>query len=247
MAFFHDDPSTLSSVLWYFVPKDRDVLPYPNSFGSRNWEIEDEPEPDIGERYSPRTWRGGLPEGSVPKNGKCGTAEAWANGVSIHAPIPPVFPGTNVPICCNLPIQSSDGGIKWGNIDTFGSCDDVQAAPATLHVTFQLLRGTTAPGIDGLRIPVFVQPLCSPGVYASNPFDCSSEPVTGTAQVFWACTGFVGTTFFYVGDTASSALCQNVEASWPQQIVDGNPLLGISDFKFLLDAPDTVIRAYLTL
>ncbi len=115
MQFFKDDPST-KKVVWYFVPKDRPCLPFATVFASRIYDRKEEPQLPIGELYAPVPWRGGQAPGPVAICGNCGDAAKWLEGVSIHDPLPEVFPGTNVPKCCCPPSpqfvgEGASGGI----------------------------------------------------------------------------------------------------------------------------------------
>jgi hypothetical protein len=115
MAFFKDSDAVLP-VVWYFVPNDRETLPFATVFASRIYERDEEPQEHLGERYAPVPWRGGQAPGPVPKCGKCGSADAWANGVLITDPFPQTYPGTNVPLCCCPPDPQFFGQAAHGGI-----------------------------------------------------------------------------------------------------------------------------------
>lgn len=115
MCFFKDSDAVLP-VVWYFVPNDRETLPFATVFASRLYERGEEPEEHLGERYSPVPWRGGQPPGPVPKCGNCGSADAWVNGVLSTDPFPQTYPGTNVPLCCCPPDPQFFGQAAHGGI-----------------------------------------------------------------------------------------------------------------------------------
>lgn len=114
VAFFRDDPGILSGVQWYFVPETNPQLGLNNHFYSRIWERKDEPADPIGEQYAPVPWRGGKPPYPVSVGGLCGTEEQWANGALLSDPIPPSWPGTLIPKCCQPPPPALLGGIQFG-------------------------------------------------------------------------------------------------------------------------------------
>jgi len=115
MQFFYDSPVTLP-IVWYFVPDNRETLPFATVFASRIYERGEEAQLPIGELYSPVPWRGGQPPGPVAICGKCGDAAAWSDGVSILKPFPDVYPGTNVPVCCCPPGPQFFGGAAMGGV-----------------------------------------------------------------------------------------------------------------------------------
>lgn len=113
MAFYADDPTRLTRVNWYFTDFG-EVVPYNHAFASQVYAIKDEVEPTVGERYSPRPWRGGESPYPVSKGGLCGTPEQWAKGSQTNDPLPLLWPDTNVPRCCNPPVPLGIGGTASG-------------------------------------------------------------------------------------------------------------------------------------
>lgn len=148
MAFFHDSPAT-SKVIWYFVPDDREGMPFEHAFGSRIYDREEAIQPPIGERFAPVPWRGG--QGPCPETngGICGTESQWQFGASIEDPLPEVHPGTNIGKCCALSLLCCDGGLAIGRLG-FGACHmqstcDIYspfgaAAPALSNVPIQFVE-----------------------------------------------------------------------------------------------------------
>jgi hypothetical protein len=114
MAFYRDDPTRLLRVQWYFVPENAPQLGRLNHFYSRIYERGIDPVDPIGERYDPHPWRGGLPPRPVANGGICGSLEQWANGALTTDPIPPVYPNSVIPVCCNPPLPVWLGGVAWG-------------------------------------------------------------------------------------------------------------------------------------
>lgn len=102
---------------WYFVPDDRPHIKFPHSFMSRIYERDEEPQPELGERYSPVPWRGGNVPATVATRGVCGSIDRWQDGTPISEPLPDAWPGTNVAKCCGQPNPRAVGGIAFGHFD----------------------------------------------------------------------------------------------------------------------------------
>lgn len=96
------------------MPDDRELVPFAHAFGSRLYDRDELPEPAIGERYAPVPWRGGKPPQVVADGGLCGSEEQWRIGALIDDPLPPAWPGTNIPRCCNPPPEAAAGGVALG-------------------------------------------------------------------------------------------------------------------------------------
>jgi len=90
-------------VQWYFVPVTNPTLPYETAFYSRIYEREELPPEELGEQYHNHPWRGGLPPKPVSVGGICGTPDQWKFGCLDTDPIPPDYPNTQIPVCCNPP------------------------------------------------------------------------------------------------------------------------------------------------
>jgi hypothetical protein len=108
-------------VEWYFVPDDRETIPFPHAFGNAIYERDEEPESPIGEQFDPVPWRGGQPPCPEPSKGLCGTQAQWQRGLSTDDPVPGVYPGTLVPRCCPPPLVGCCGGLVIGRMG-FGAC-----------------------------------------------------------------------------------------------------------------------------
>jgi len=113
MRFYNDDPVE-TPVEWYMVADDAPILPYWSAFGSRIYERDDEPEPKIGERYEPHPWKNWQAPKITPTGGLCGSPDEWFNGISVTLPVTQVWPGTEVPVCCNEPPGHAMGGAGPG-------------------------------------------------------------------------------------------------------------------------------------
>ena len=163
MAFFYDSEVTLP-VYWYFVPSDRETLPFATSFASRIYERTDEPQEPIGERYKPVPWRGGQADDPVPVCGKCGNADAWLRGVSIDDPFPDVYPGTNIPLCCCPPSPQFFGGMAIGGF-VGSNFPGEQASGGRFNDPF---KGEAASGGESAIVFPFDGEAASGGVWASG-------------------------------------------------------------------------------
>lgn len=119
MHFFRDAPDAVTTVRWYRCLPGARNLPYASIFGSRVWE-RDGDQPALGEELTYHPWRGGQSKNQPATGGICGTREQWENGASIGDPLPPVYPGTTIPICCAKPRPSDRGGIALGGIAATG-------------------------------------------------------------------------------------------------------------------------------
>jgi len=118
---FFNDSEELRKIVWYFVPDDRQAMPWEHAFGSRIYDREEELEPAIGERFEPVPWRGGQAPCPETGGGLCGTEAQWQFGASVDDPLPEVHPGTNVGKCCEISLLCCDGGLAIGRLG-FGAC-----------------------------------------------------------------------------------------------------------------------------
>lgn len=110
MRFFRDSTS-LVRVVWYFVPSDTEAVPFAHQFGSRIYDRMPEMDLALGEQFDPHPWRGGQQPPGGAAGGLCGSLAQWQSGALLSDPSPVSWPGTDVPRCCNPPIQISAGGI----------------------------------------------------------------------------------------------------------------------------------------
>jgi len=118
---FYHDSSTQRKVFWYFVPDDRETIPFEHAFYSRIYEREELPQEEIGELYEPISYYGGQEPCPSTGKGLCGSETQWQAGASIDDPRPPVHPGTKIPVCCLPPLLGCCGGLAYGRIG-FGAC-----------------------------------------------------------------------------------------------------------------------------
>lgn len=114
MAFYRDEPTLLTRVVWYFVPKTNTNLALDNHFYSRIWEREEDIPDPVGEQFRPHPWRGGLPPHAVSTGGLCGTPDQWRDGCLVSDPLPALWPGTLIPVCCQPPPPVLMGGVGIG-------------------------------------------------------------------------------------------------------------------------------------
>lgn len=152
MNLYNDDQTRPTRVRWYFVPNDREALPYASPFRSRVWEEKEDPPVPLGEVYGTRKWRGGLPEKIVARNGHCGTERQWRFGCEDDDPIGPNYPNTQVPTCCNAPLAHAIAIVGVGNPGQQPVCCLPDEAPDVLHLTFTVTSGSPCPELDGLTI-----------------------------------------------------------------------------------------------
>jgi len=174
---FYRDAVLETPIQWYFVPDDRDLVPYAHAFYSRIYDRDDEPQDAIGERYAPVPWRGGLPPRVVSAGGLCGTREQWEEGAKVDDLLPATWPGTPIPRCCNRPLELAIGGIGEGRVP--GSCafpilecPGLEVGPALL-MTIQDIFGPTCPNLDGQY-----QLICNPVAHAwQGEYVIAGQPV----------------------------------------------------------------------
>jgi hypothetical protein len=189
MQFFHDSPATLP-VVWYFVPDDREALPFATVFASRIYERKEYEQLPIGEMYAPVPWRGGQAPTMVAKCGKCGDKTAWLKGVSINDPLPETYPGTDIPICCCPPDPQFIGEAASGGIWS----DPFSGEAAAGGVTFEPATGEAASGGTFGVEPVFA------GEAGDGGFII--EPIMGEA----AAGGDMTWAYGFPGEAASGGL-----------------------------------------
>jgi len=123
MAFYRGRPDLLTTVEWFWVDDATESIPWAHQFGSRVYELDgaEGPEEALGERYTPRPWRGGQKPCPTPAGGLCGTEEQWGNGLTAADAVNATHPGTSVPVCCDGPLVGSCGGLAIGRAG-FGAC-----------------------------------------------------------------------------------------------------------------------------
>jgi len=151
VRFFRDDPLSVLNVRWSFVPENTPGMPFSHAFGSRQWDLDEEEEPLVGELDGPRAWRGGLPAFPLPivgplgidNLGLCGSEDQWKRGALTSDPVPPVWLFTGVKQCCKRPPKWADGGVAIGRATgvTCGTCSDL---PKVLFLTVVNQPGFTA-------------------------------------------------------------------------------------------------------
>jgi hypothetical protein len=79
---FHDNPTASIRVLWYPVPYNTRVLPFPSIFVKRTWDrLDGDPQtiPGTDQTYS-KPWKYAVPSG--PASNPCGDPSHWLQGVS---------------------------------------------------------------------------------------------------------------------------------------------------------------------
>jgi len=99
MRLHRDDPSKLTPVRWYYVPDDREFIPYPTPFCSRDWELE-LGDALLGEVASTRQWSQAPPTSELAGEGLCGSREQWERGCLTTDFIAPINPTTAQKCCC---------------------------------------------------------------------------------------------------------------------------------------------------
>lgn len=118
MRFYRDDPTIKTRVQWYRTELT-ESMPWDSVFCSTIWDERDgEAELPLGEVFHPRPWRGGFAPFPTGNGGICGTQDEWLNGSLSTDPLPPLYPNTNVPTCCNPPLQKPVGGVAVGGVVT---------------------------------------------------------------------------------------------------------------------------------
>jgi hypothetical protein len=138
---FRDNDSITVPIQWSFVPANTPGMPFAHAFGSREWEIDEGPEPAIGEADGPRVWRGGLPPFPLPVVGPlgiddlgiCGTEDQWKRGALTSDPVGPVWPFTSVSQRCKRPPLAPNGGVAIGRV-TDVHCNNCFDLPRVLFV-----------------------------------------------------------------------------------------------------------------
>lgn len=134
MRFFSDSDEE-TPVEWYFAAPNAAALGLPTLFGSRAWEYTTELPPAVGEQNA-RSWRGGLPPGTVGRGGLCGSADQWANGALASDPLPATWPGTSLPVCCTPSPMPVAAGAAVGPLVPVHVCRPILELPDALKVTF---------------------------------------------------------------------------------------------------------------
>lgn len=199
VRFFHDS-NVEREIEWYFVPDNTPVLGLNSSFGSRiDDRLNDEVEADIGERYTPVTWRGGQAPIPAASGGRCGSPEQWLNGASVTDSLPLVWPDTNIPTCCNKPLPVFVGGFAEGGQSKEPSplcCSDSEL-PAEVIAQFTILFLYCTP----IEAPILLhrsdeQPpqYTQTTKYVSESFTFADAP----ARLWIACEESTGTMGFWL-------------------------------------------------
>ena len=188
--FYRDSPTNVGQITWYFQndPKAKG-LPFPSLFYSRIYDRHEWPQELVGELYGPAAWSGGLPPAEVGSGGLCGTSEQWAEGALLGDPLPLVYPGTLLPVCCGQ-IGHSQGGVAIGEVNVVsGCCTD--PIPALLFITFGPLFGPCCPGLDNAVVPFPFTP--GPGLLDPTGINMYTSPTfnVGGVDVFFniECSG----------------------------------------------------------
>jgi len=180
----YQDSDLVVPIEWFFVPADREVVPFSHAFGSRIYDRDDGPPPAIGEQYSPVPWRGGKPPGPVATGGLCGSAEQWSAGARVDDPLPDVWPGTQVSRCCKRPPNVAFGGEAVGGFGLLPVCCDGVTLPASVVFVVTVVVGF-CPTLDGVPF-LCAATVETPPVLTFSPL-WKSAPIdfTGTLLVFW--------------------------------------------------------------
>jgi hypothetical protein len=101
--FARDDPRT-ATIHWFFVPEDTPILPHPTVFTSRMWDDDLVDDPELGEvQGAPVVWQDGFPPFPMTGAQPCGTADMFANGVSVYPDPGPTLNLYGGLECCALP------------------------------------------------------------------------------------------------------------------------------------------------
>jgi len=181
IAFFSDDPASLTDVEWYFCAPN--FLPFPTIFNAYQYPDPDYPVPVLGEQATRTRWRGGNPPTPSPSGTPCGDRSIWLNGGNAATPIPGYYPGTNIARCCNPP--------PMGGIATLGTGDPAgQSVPCACEsvpaVVYLKITGTfpACPLLpNGTVFPLYVSNEVFPAIdpraalHVSPPFLIGAESV----------------------------------------------------------------------
>lgn len=185
MRFYPDAPDRVTRIRTYFVPNDREFVPWPHAFGSRVWEYQEEPDPPFGELNGPRVWRGGQAPPSAGEGGICGTDKQWYDGCGLDDPVPPFHPGSTIPACCGVPRRRAQGGTGTGGGMVQVVCNDLDTWPDELTVrleggmeVFGILAGMELTAFrTGIAPSLFVTPAFTIGAtFGFVIFGCSGSP-----------------------------------------------------------------------
>jgi len=182
---FHRDDDDERKVIWYYVPEDREFMPWAHAFGSQLYHELDDALPGPGEKR-PQAYYGGMVPAPYTDGGLCGNKEQWQYGPFAGDPIPPTWGDSDIPRCCKPPIGAAGGlaiGGEGQELPPDACCEGV-ILPATLTLTWTSTAGTW-PAVDGLPITmfqdsVFVDALNAISKYRSDPIDSA-----GTLVTFW--------------------------------------------------------------
>lgn len=175
MHFYRDDPTTMR-VRWYFVDPSTPALPFAHPFGQRVWdEKEGLPQPELGEVYGTRSYYKGKKPYPFKGQGLCGSAPQWQLGASINDPLPDVWPGTPVALCCPKPDPTN-----------FCACGPGFGFPDKALLTLTQVDGP-ASGLNGLKIettwtglgygwrnPFLTDPTCMVNLANNGNVQCDS-------------------------------------------------------------------------
>lgn len=154
MAFFQDAPAELRRVHWYYAADKAAMMPWPSVFGSRIYERPEEPQPAIGEQFTPVPWRTGTPPYEVPRGGLCGNEHQWGGGASIADALPPNWPGSSVPRCCSPPVETWTGGTAVGGRPLTAPCCGLTPLPRVVRC-LMLINHITCVPLDNIPFIMF--------------------------------------------------------------------------------------------
>jgi hypothetical protein len=111
----------LKTAVYYFVPRDRPVIPFATVFGIRNWEQQEIPA-GIGEEPGRGPYYRGTDTLGLTGDHFCGTEQQWLRGASPLDPLPDINPATGQPVCCGPgPLAAAGGAAAGGNSQTNGT------------------------------------------------------------------------------------------------------------------------------
>jgi len=134
VAFFRDDPTIWTDIVYYFVPWENGVLPYPTIFCPIVWNW-DKSYPLPGEDLSLHVYYNGQDQWGLDGSHFCGTRQQWSDGPLSTDPAPAVPPGSFVPTCC-------------GSALIPGICGPFSAVPGIYRITISGCTGSKA-GFNG--------------------------------------------------------------------------------------------------
>jgi len=131
---FRDDLSIWTDIVYYFVPWENGVLPFPTIFCPITWNW-NKSYPLPGEDLNLHEYYNGADVWGLNGDHVCGTREQWYNGCLTTDPVPAVLPGTFIPTCCGSPLIP-------------GVCGPFSLIPGIYRVTVSGCSGSKA-GFNG--------------------------------------------------------------------------------------------------